>query len=291
MSDLSGAPVVVGVDGSESALDAVRLAAREAERRGRALHVVHAFIWPLMHVPLGPDPAGPPEGGLRHAAERLVGTAVDMAAKTVPGLRVTSEIREGYAAPVLLHQARQAALVVLGDRGLGAVGGLIMGSVAVQVAAHAACPVLVAKRGGHPEGPVVVGVDGSEVSDHAVGFAFEEASQRGAPLRAVLAWRYPVSAGHGDMLPLVYDRNELAAEEEVVLAEATAGWRDRFPDVVVTRHLDRGRPADVLVRESRAAQLVVVGARGRGGFTGLLLGSVSHAVLHHAHCPIAIVHR
>jgi nucleotide-binding universal stress UspA family protein len=203
---------------------------------------------------------------------------------------VTTEIRDGYAVPVL-HHARQAPLVVLGDRGLGGFSGLIVGSVAVQVAAHAACPVLVARGSAHLDGPVVVGVDGSEVSDHAVGFAFEEASLRRASLRAVLAWRYPVSTGPGDMLPLVYDSAELAAEEELALAEATAGWSERYPDVDVIRHLDRGRPSKVLVQESAGAQLVVVGARGRGGFTGLLLGSVSHAVLHHAQCPVAVVHR
>ena len=291
MTEISGAPVVVGVDGSESALDAVRLGATEADLRHRPLLVVHAFAWSQMRVPVGPVPGGPPEGGFRNAADRLVEAAVDVARRAAPSVPVVSSIDDGFAAPVLLRHARTAAMVVLGNRGLGGFGDLIIGSIAVHVAAHATCPVVVAKGTAHVGGPVVVGVDGSAVSDHAVGFAFDEADRRDVPLVAVHAWRYPVPTGAGDMLPLVYDLDQVGAEETALLAEATAGWCERYPDVHVTRRVYRSRPAKALVEESADAGLVVVGARGRGGFSGLLLGSVSHAVLHHAQCPVAIVRR
>jgi nucleotide-binding universal stress UspA family protein len=291
MTLTSGAPVVVGIDGSDAALAAVRLGAAEAALRQRPLRLVHAFIWPLMRVPLGPDPLGPPEGGLANEAERLAVAAAGVAEEAAPGLTVTSEVVVGAPAAVMLREARDAHMIVLGDRGLGGFGALVLGSVAVQVASHATCPILVARGTIRASGPVVVGVDGSEVSGRAVGFAFEEASLRGAPLVALHAWRFPVSGQAGDMLPLVYDAEQVAEEEEPVLAAATAGWSERYPEVTCTRSMRRARPAKALVEESERAQLVVVGARGRGGFTGLLLGSVSHAVLHHGRCPVAIVHQ
>lgn len=283
------APVVVGVDGSATALDAVRVAVREAADRGRPLRVVHAFIWPLLNVPLGPAPGAPAGGGLRNQAERIVAEAVAEARKVDPEVPVTGAVVDGAATPVLLAEAREAALLVLGHRGLGGFAGLLIGSSTVQVSAHAACPVLVTKGESRADGPVVVGVDGSELSDLALGFAVEEAARRGTELVAVHAWLHPVPLGPGDILPLVYDLDALAAEEERVLAEALAGWSERYPQVPIRRRLVRGDPARVLVEESAAAQLVVVGARGRGGFVGMLLGSVSHAVLHHSRCPVAVV--
>jgi nucleotide-binding universal stress UspA family protein len=290
MTTTSAGSVVVGVDGSESSLDAVRLAAREASLRRRPLLAVHAFVWALMRVPVGPHPLGPPDGGLRNQAERLVSEAVEEARKAAPEVAVTARTVDGTVAPVLLAEARDAYMVVLGDRGLGGFSGLLVGSVAVQVAAHATCPVVVAKGERHPDGPVVVGVDGSAVSDRAVGFAFEEASLRDAPLVAIHSWQLPMPTEFGDPLPLGYDQ-EIAAAKERALSEGIAGWGERFPDVAVTRRVHQGRPAEALVDGSDQAQLVVAGARGRGGFTGLLLGSVSQAVLHHARCPVAIVHK
>lgn len=289
MVAVSGAAVVVGVDGSASALAAVRLAATEAVARGRPLRVVHAFIWPELKVPLGPSPFGPPEGGLRNQADRVVSEAVAEATKAAPDVTVTGAVVTGAPGVVLVRESRDAALVVLGSRGLGGFTSLLVGSVAVQVAAHADCPVLVARGEARADGPVVVGVDGSPLSNLAVGFAAEEASLRGTGLVAVHTWTGPVSAGPGDMLPPVYDPDLVEEQERLVLAEAVAGIGDRYPDVPVTERLVRGRPANLLVEESRAAQLVVLGARGLGGFAGMLLGSVSQAVLHHAHCPLAIV--
>ncbi|MFG3712606.1 universal stress protein [Micromonospora sp. NPDC047730] len=289
MTSNTGAPVVVGVDGSAAALDAVRAAAREAAQRQRPLRVVHAFIWPLTRVPVDPVPGAPTGAGLRNQAERYVAEAVAEAGKAAPEVAVTGAVVDGAATPVLLDESRDAALVVLGHRGLGGFAGLLIGSVTVQVSAHALCPVLVVRGEPRADGPVVVGVDGSANSTEAVAFAFEEASHRGAPLLAVQAWLFPSPVGPGDILPLVYDLDAYAAEEERVLAESVAGFAERYPDVPVRHRLVRGSPARVLVDESKAAQLVVVGARGRGPLSGLLLGSVSHAVLHHAHSPLAIV--
>jgi nucleotide-binding universal stress UspA family protein len=283
------APVVVGVDGSPNSLAAVDLAVRQAAVRHCPLRVVHAFIWPYFTVALGSSPDGPPDGGLRHQAERFVDEAVARARTTAADVPVTGEVITGSPGTVLLHCARTAALVVIGDRGLGGVGSLLIGSVGVQLAHHAACPVLVARGDVDASRPVVVGVDGSPANTAAIGYAFEAASLLGVPLVAVHAWSQPVSTGPGDMLPLVYDPAQLAAEEDVVLALALAGWQERYPDVVVHRRLVHLRPRTALIEVSRTAQLVVVGARGLGGFAGMLLGSVSQAVLHHAVCPVVIV--
>jgi nucleotide-binding universal stress UspA family protein len=289
MSTVAGAPVVVGVDGSAPSSDAVRLAAHEAERRRRPVRVAHAFVWPQLHVPLTPSPFGPPHGGLRHEAEKIVSDAVAEARAAAPDVTVTGEVVDGSAAPVLLHESRHAALLVLGHRGLGGFTGLLVGSVAAQVAAHAECPVVIARAADRPDGPVLVGVDGSPLSDLAIGFAMEEAAMRGSDVVAVHAWRHPLSTGPGDMLPVVFDIDALEADEDRLLAESLGGWCERYPDVRVTHRLVRGRAAGVLVAESGQAQLVVVGARGLGGFAGLLLGSVTHALLYHSRCPVAIV--
>jgi nucleotide-binding universal stress UspA family protein len=266
--------VVVGVDGSLASFDAVDLAARAAAARGRSLRVVHAF---------------PTEGALREQAERIVDTAVARAVRVAPGVPVHGEIRPGHPAAVLRECARDAALVVVGDRGLGGFRGLLLGSVAVHLTGHVACPVLVARGRSGPRRPVLLGVDGSPANDPAVGFAFEEAALWRVPLVALHAWTHPVPAGPGDMLPLVYDTAEVAAEETRLTAEALAGWQEKYPDVVVRREVRHGPARTMLIDASRDAQLVVVGTRGRGGFPGLLLGSVSHAVLHHAACPVAMV--
>jgi nucleotide-binding universal stress UspA family protein len=283
------APVVVGVDGSACSLHAVDLAAREAALRASPLRVVYAFLWPYFGVPLGPSAVGPREGGLLQEAERIVDTAVTRARSAAPDTQVTGATITGDPVPVLIEQSRTAALVVVGDRGLGGFTGLLVGSVAVQLAAYAACPVLVARGRTTPAGDVLVGVDGSPANDPAIGFAFEEAALRGCALTAVHAWTGPVSTGPGDMLPLVYDLPEVDDEEARVLAEALAGWHDKYPDVVVRRRLVRAPVRPTLIDATRHARLAVVGTRGRGGFTGLVLGSVSQALLHHADCPVAVV--
>jgi nucleotide-binding universal stress UspA family protein len=283
--------VVVGVDGSPSALDAVRVGIMEAGWRDCPLRIVHAFIWPWLNVPLGPLQDGPAEGGLRHDAERILAEAGALAAQTNPSVRVSTELVTGAPAPVLLQAAQNADLVVIGDRGLGGFSGLLIGSVAVQMAAHSPVPVLVAKNYHGSLGPVVAGVDGAPESAAALEVAFREASHRRAELVAVHTWTGPAPTGPGDMLSPVYDMELVRAEEERVLAEALAGWAETYPDVKVSRQPIQGRAARTLVHLSTEAQLIVVGARGRGGFAGLLLGSVSQQVLHHAACPVLIVPR
>ncbi|MDK1472399.1 universal stress protein [Streptomyces sp. 549] len=288
------AHILVGVDGSPSALEAVGTAAREAELRGCALRIVHAFIWPLMRVPLGPSELGPADGGLRHEAEKIVAEAARHAREVVPQVEVSGVVVPGEPLTVLEAESRNAALVVVGSRGLGSFSGLLLGSAAVHLSAHAHCPVLVVRGKAQPSGDVVLAVDGSAAGAAAVRFAFAEASLRGADLVAVHTWNNwtgPVSSGPGDPVPLVYDEAMLKDEEERVLAEALSGLKHEYPDVAVRRRLVEGRPRQTLIEASEDAQLLVVGARGRGGFAGLLLGSVSQAVLHHAHCPVAVVRK
>ena len=289
MTTAAGAPIVVGVDGSPSSLDAVAAASRMAADRHRPLRIVHAFVWSLLSVPYGISGGAPAGPGLRDEADKIIADAIALARSAAPEIEVDGEVREGASAPVLLDEARRAWLLMLGDRGLGGFASMLLGSVTAQVAAHAACPVLMIRPTEHPDGPVLVGVDGSGQSDLAVGFAFEEAAFRGAPLRAVHAWRHPVSVEPGDMLPLVYDVEEVEGEEERVLAEALAGWRDRYSDVPVEQVVVRAGAARTLVDESARARLLAVGARGHGGFVGLLLGSVSRAALLHAACPVAVI--
>jgi nucleotide-binding universal stress UspA family protein len=282
-------PVVVGVDGSACSLDAVDLAAREAALRRRPLRIVHAFIWPYLGVPLGPSHVGPAEGGLLNEANRIIQDALARARTAAPDIEADGIAVTGAPATVLIDESRTAALIVLGDRGLGGFTGLLVGSIAVQVAAHATCPVLVARGRPDPTGEILLGVDGSPANAPAITFAFEEACRRGCPLLAVHTWTHPVSSGPGDMLPMVYDASALEQEEARVFEEALAGWRNKYPDVELRRRLVRGRTRPILIDETGRAQLAVVGTRGRGGFTGLLLGSVSQALLHHAECPVAIV--
>jgi nucleotide-binding universal stress UspA family protein len=282
-------PVVVGVDGSEQALRAVALAAQLAAQRSRELRIVHAFIWPELSVPLGPAPGAPASGGLAHAADRYVEEAVGHARRLAPELRVSGSVIVGAPAPVLLEAAETAELVVLGDRGLGGFTGLLIGSIAVQVSGHARCPVVVVRGDTSRTGDVVVGVDGSAESLRALAFAVEEASLRKVGVTAVRAYQVPRSDEPGDMLPLVYSPADLADDEALQLAEAVAGWRGEYSDVEIRELVLREGASRALVRASEHAALIVVGSRGAGGFAGLLLGSVSQAVLHHASCPVAII--
>ncbi|MGW3247410.1 universal stress protein [Streptomyces sp. NPDC001070] len=286
------APVVVGVDGSPLSLEAIEVAAGEARLRGCALTVVHAFFWPTLHAPLGPSPLGLTEGELRNMAGRVVTEAVERAHAAAPEVEVTDIVVAGEPLTVLEAQSRSAALVVVGSRGLGGFVGLLLGSTAVHLAAHGRCPVLVVRDGAAAAGPVLLGIDGSHAGETAIDFAFAEAALRGTSLVALHAWTpwdTPVPAPQDPSMPYALERGKLAAGEERLLAEAVAGRGERYPDVPVVHTVVRGGAREELIGASRSAGLVVVGARGRGGFTGLLLGSVSQALLHHAHCPVVVV--
>jgi nucleotide-binding universal stress UspA family protein len=283
--------VVVGVDGSASSLAAVEAAAREARLRGAGLRVVHAFLWPLMRVPLGPSPLGPPEGGLRNMADQLVAEAVERARAVAPEVDVSHAVVTGEPLTVLEAQSRAAELVVVGSRGMGGFVGLLVGSTAVHLAAHGRCPVLVVRGQPAADGPIVLGVDGSAAGEEAVDFAFAEAELRKAPLVALHAWttwNASLPAPQDASAPYANPPGALADEEERLSAEALAGHQERYPGVQVEHKVMRGGTREALIEASRSAQLMVVGARGRGGFAGLLLGSVSQAVLHHSHCPVVV---
>ncbi len=204
---------------------------------------------------------------------------------------LTRTVLTGYPTTVLVAESATAPLVVVGDRGLGGFEGLLVGSVAPALAAHAHCPVVVVRGLGAgtpaPEGgPVVVGVDGSPTSESALGFAVEEALALGASLVAVHAWQ---DVAVGDARGRLLHTDSVADEARAGLDEGLAPWRAKHPELVIEPVVVRDRPARALVRHSAGAQLVVVGSRGRGPLAGLLLGSVSQAVLHHAAGPVAVV--
>ncbi|MFF4242496.1 universal stress protein [Actinomadura geliboluensis] len=281
--------IVVGVDGSEASLRAVDWAAAEAVRREASLHLVYVVTPWLFDVP-DDRRAAQVRKQMLDDGRRVVDIGAARAREGAPGLEVTGEQTGGQPAEVLIDRARDALMLVTGPRGTGGLTGLVLGSVANQVAAHAPCPVVVVRPSEPSErGEIVVGVDGSQAGAGAIGFAFEEASVRGARLRALLAWTHPVSSGPGDMVPLVHDLGILAADEQRLLSEALAGRRAEYPDVEVVAETVRGRAARVLAEASGHADLLVVGSRGRGGFAGLLLGSVGHAMLMRARCPVAVV--
>jgi nucleotide-binding universal stress UspA family protein len=294
MKHASG-PIVVGVDGSEPSRIALEWAAREAALRQRPLRILHAFLWPATDAYLGPSPAGPPDGGLRNLAEELLADAATQARSAAPGIEVSTELAVCAPAARLVEESREAAMIVVGSRGLGGFSGLVLGSVGVQVSTHAHCPVVVVREGGPGEvlgpvaGQVVAGVDGSAATEATLRFAFEAASMRGAGLTVMHAWTAPISTGPSDVLPLVYDVDAVNEDEGRLLAEVLAGWQEKYPDVPVRRLLLHRPPAKELMRLSHGAQMLVLGARGRGGFRGLLLGSVSQAAIQHASCPVAVV--
>ncbi|KOV53582.1 universal stress protein UspA [Streptomyces sp. AS58] len=285
-------PVVAGVDGSASSLEAVGTAAREAALRGTGLRLVHAFGWPSIHPPAGVPPWTPASAGMRELVDGTLAKAEQRAREVAPRLDVTREVTVGEPLMVLEIESRTASLVVVGSRGLGAFGSLLLGSTAVHLAAHGHCPVLVVRGSPNPTAPVLLAVDGSPAGEKAVEFAFAEAAARDEGLLALHVWNTwseRAYEGPGDPLNVVVDIERLRAEEQQLLDETLSPWQSRYPQVAVERRLVRSRIRTALIDASHDAQLLVAGARGRGGFTGLLLGSVSQALLHHAHCPVAVV--
>jgi len=291
MTGVAGA-IVAGVDGSAGSGSAVRWAAAEAVRHHVPLHVVHGFSpFDGLYGP-GAPMVREVYADLLVAAEDMLAEAVRAARHAGGGsLRVTSDIVDDLPAPMLVDASATARMVVLGASGAGGFPGMLTGSTAVRVAAHAHCPVVVVRgRDGSArvpeEGPVVAGVDGSPTSERALAVAVDEASRRRATLVAVHVWSDDAYAG---ALPPALDWDEIAADEERLLAQRLAGWQEKYPDVRVERVVVRDRPRDRLLTWSGRAALVVVGSRGRGGFRGLLLGSTSQALIHHSHCPVVVV--
>lgn len=283
-------PVVVGVDGSTSATQAVRWAAQEAGRRRAPLVLVHVWT-PIPVAPLHVGSLVPYHDALVEQGDQWLSEASAAAREAAPSVVTSTQLVSGSAAGRLIDRSASAGLLVLGSRGLGGFTGLVVGSIAVALATHGHCPVVVV-RGADPDtaprqdGPVVVGVDGSPNSRAALDFAFEAAALRGAPLTAVHAWSdLPVTT----VWELTTDWHLVQQNEAEALSQWLADGQARYPDVPVEQVVVREGPAHILLEHARTAQLVVVGSRGRGGFRGLLLGSTSQALIHHAASPVAVI--
>ncbi|AQZ63131.1 universal stress protein UspA [[Actinomadura] parvosata subsp. kistnae] len=267
--------IVVGVDGSAAAAAAVEWAAADAERRGLELRLVHVCEqWP--HSESTEYCAGALEA------------AADLARGLTGGVKVTTDLRAGNVVDELIGESVTAGSLVVGSRGLGGFTGMVLGSVSTAVAGHAAGPVVVVRAARTAEhGRVVVGYDGSEHARAAMEYAVEQARSRRAELHVVTAWQVPsfspYAIGYGELIEQVMREEPRAAR---ALVEP---WRAANPDLVVTDEQPCEHPVAALTRAAETADLVVVGSRGLGGFASALLGSVSHAVLHHATCPIAVV--
>jgi nucleotide-binding universal stress UspA family protein len=271
-------PVLVGVDGSASARAAVDLGAWEAKRRRVPLLLVHGYQDELPHATYGLVTRAPVVSAVRDGARSMLEDIENRTHAAHPGLTVRSTLVGGGGASSLVELSRGASLVVVGCRGSGGFAGLLIGSVGAQVAMYSHAPVIVVRPPGGPgtpvaDAPVVVGVDGSSSSTDVLGFAFDEARHRGVPLVAVHATR--------DQAP--------GADPAGALADTLAAWAEKFPDVPVIPVVRPTEPAPALIEASRDAGLIVVGNRGHGGFARLLLGSVSHALIGHAACPVAVV--
>ena len=203
-------------------------------------------------------------------------------------LTLTTEMISGSSVPTLVDESTRAQMVVVGCRGRGALARGLLGSVSTGLVHHAHCPVAIIHDEDplipHPsKAPVVVGVDGSPASERAVEIAFEEASFRGVDLVAVHAWS---DTGVFEFPGI--DWSVLRAGAEETLSERLAGWGERYPDVLVRRVVVADRPAHQLLEQAQSAQLLVVGSHGRGGFAGMLLGSLSTAVIHAARMPVIV---
>ncbi|MBV2155158.1 universal stress protein [Kitasatospora sp. SUK 42] len=279
--------VVVGVDGSAQSAAAAEWAAAQAHRSGRALRMVHAGG----AVAALPEEPGSRAEPLPEAVRALHGHL----AAALPDLEISCEHVPGNPAHQLIAAGEREGLLVLGSRGLGGFTGLLVGSIGLRAAAHAACPVVLVRAGADGEGgapgDVVVGVDGGGPCDEMLAFAFEQASGRGATLRVMNSRTLPagpyVTEAPVDQREI---RDSLTAAELLRLQDALMPWREKFPDVRVQAEVTAWPAARALVEASRTASLVVVGRRTpRNRATGSWLGTVAHAVLHHAHSPVAVV--
>jgi nucleotide-binding universal stress UspA family protein len=283
-------PIVVGVDGSDSALRATEWAAAEALRRKLPLRLVHVCVLPPIRHPATIAEQGLWIDALADSGQHILTEAASAARAVAPAVELGTDQRMGFAAEVLIEESKGAHAVVLGSRGLGGFSSLLVGSVAIALSAHGHCPVIVV-RGAVPgqAGPVVVGVDGSPASEAAIRFAFDEASVRRTDLVAVHTWLDIAFTGAWTALPTTIDWDAVEVDETMLLDERLAGWQEKYPDVAVERVVLRDRPVRALLDKAEGAQLLVVGTRGHGPLVGMGLGSTSQALLHHAECPVAVV--
>jgi nucleotide-binding universal stress UspA family protein len=280
--------ILVGVDGSVESDAAVRWATHEAVMRDAPITLMHV----VAPVPEWPMPTR--RAGIAEVWEQNARDVIERARKTVfaavgesgsPDLR--TEVVYSTVVPTLIDVSRQVRMIVMGSRGMGALGRFLLGSVSSGLVRHAHCPVAIIHADEGPadaKAPVLVGVDGSPASEGAIELAFDEASRRRVGLVALHAW-----SDVGIFPILGMDWREYEAQGAEVLAERLAGWREQYPDVNVQRRLVCDKPAHWLIEESQHAQLAVVGSHGRGGFPGMLLGSVSSALAQSAKAPLIIV--
>lgn len=285
--------VVVGVDGSAASTGAVAYAANTAATRGIPLVLVTTYSMPAAMFAEGMVPPQPVYDELQKECLPIIEQAEATALKVAPGIEVSHSVVEGNPSQVLIDYSRRAKLIVLGSRGLGGIKGMVLGSVSASVASHAFCPVVVTREDTDDldrTGPVVVGIDGSEISAKATEWAFAEASARDATLIAVHTWMDPqVQAAAAGIALTDEDWKQLEEQQLETLSERLAGFSDRYPDVTVERFVTRDRAVRALVEKAQNAQIVVVGSHGRGGFTGMVLGSTSRALLQAAPCPVMVV--
>ena len=281
-------PVLVGVDGSEASTRAVRWAAREARLRGTGLHVVHAWLWPLFRVSLGRSPTIAPGGGLQAEADRVLARAAATARAVSPGLVVETTLAVGEAGTELLRRAEGAQLVVVGSRGLGGFSGLLLGSTGIALSAHSPRPVVVVRGDESRHGPVVAGIDESAEADAVLRRALREAVLHRADVLVVHSWS--VGLHQAPFAVEGLDRLEQSARDRAaeLVDKALARVAADFDEVAVSVRLGEASAAADLVAASGDARLLVVGSRDLGSLRGMLLGSTTHAVLHHAACPVLV---
>lgn len=282
--------VLVGVDGSPESNAAVRWAAGEAVMRELPVTLMHVIApvvvsWPVRN--LEASYVEWQEGNAQHVLEQAQKTLLASSGESAPPA-VHVEVRHDGVVTEMADASAHAAMVVVGSRGMGPIGGAVLGSVSRTLLHHARCPITIVKvDAAQPLGdtaPILLGIDGSPASEPATAFAFDEASRRGVDLVALHAW------SDVGVFPVVgMDWHQYEDEGHEILGERLAGWQERYPDVTVRRRIVCDRPARWLIDEARRAQMVVVGSRGRGGVSRMLLGSVSTAVAESAAAPVTVV--
>lgn len=275
--------IVVGYDGSAQAALAVRWAAGQAALRNRPLHLVHCSLWPLLTHDLGPVP-GVADSGLERSAQVTVEEGLAYAKHAAPGVEVRTSLLYGWPSVHLPQISAGEEMLVVGSRGIGGFIGLLVGSVSLEMAATAACPVAVIRSDEHPDGPVVVAIDNSG-SPAALEDACIAAAVTGANLIIVHVQHAP--AGYR----LLRDPVDAHPAAEALLDAAVSTARDLVPGTTVERQLltDTSIPQAIL-NASQGARLTVVGTKGHGLIKGTI-GSTAHAVLHHAKGPVLISRR